>query len=175
MSAFVVSKSHIDLMVRAALKSRPVGDPGHSGPFRFWRTDENGAYAGWYEIDPCAEDRVSNDYTHYITPSQAGEILVSENVRSVSYCYSDVGRDAGDLPGPIDAYYMAPYIYTEPRRDLSPGEVFKAIDCLDYQSCEHPSWRASEAFSFCEALRDAYCRRVSDYESAPWEFSEVPA
>lgn len=183
MSAFIVDKTHIDLMIRAALRSRPAGSPGNSGPFRFWRTDEDGNYAGWYEIQPDAESRTDDDYTHYLTPSQAGQILVGENVASVSYRYSEPGRTpyygaeaaAGmdtltDLPGPCDAYYVAPYEYEDPHYTLTPAEVFAAIDCLDYQSCEHPVWRKSDAFAFCEALRDAYCRRVPGYSDAPWEF-----
>lgn len=184
MSAFVVDKVHIDLMIRAAMRSRPAGSPGNTGPFRFWRTDDAGDFAGWYEIQPDAENLASDDLTHYITPSQAGQILVSENVRSVSYRYSEPGRtpyygaDAAaemtatiDLPGPVDAYYTAPYVYEDPRYTLTPPEAFAAIDCLDYQSCETPEWRKSDAFSFCESLRHAYCRRVVGYEDTPWEYT----
>lgn len=110
-----------------------------------------------------------DDHKQYFTASQTGQMLVDENVASVSHRYPDTDPAFGDLPGPCDAYYMGPYIYTDPGRTLSAGEVFRAIDCLDYQSCEHPGWRASEAFAFLTALRKAYCDRVADAEQAKWE------
>jgi hypothetical protein len=109
-----------------------------------------------------------DDYKAYYTPSQLGQMLVDENVASVATRYPDTNPDEGDLPGPIDAYYMGPYVYADPRKDLTPGEVFRAIDCLDYQSCEHDGWRASEAFAFLTSLRKAYCDRVADLEGAAW-------
>lgn len=178
MSAYVVDKREIDLLVRAALHAHPAGQPGTTREMSWWRVDETGDYAGWRELDPNAEHRTDDDYKAFYTPSQLGQILVSENVRSVAYRYSEPGRavyygpeaaagmddldaDQGELPGPCDAYYMAPYVYADPGRDLTPGEVFEAIDCLDYQSCEHDGWRKSEAFAFLTSLRKAYCDRVS--------------
>lgn len=174
MSAHVASKTHVDVLVRAALDAK---DYGISPPqdFRWWRVDDDGHYAGWRVVDPYAGPelglRVDSDYLAFYTPSQAGQILVSENVESVSCRYPD--EDERELPGPCDAYYIAPYIYADPGRSFSPGEVFKSIDYLDYQSCEHQGWQTSEAYSFLRSLREAYCRRVEDYETAPWGFDEV--
>lgn len=162
MSAFVVSKRHIDLLVRAAEHYGKQG--GQGSRMQWWQVDENGEYAGWRYLEANEDDR-----EEYYTLSQLGQILVSENVRSVHDRYPDDDVDAGELPGPIDAYYMGPYVYSDPGHILSPGEVFKALDCYDYQSCEHDGWRKSEAFAFCVALRDAACRAVPGYEEAPWE------
>ncbi len=164
MSAFVVDKKHIDLMVCAA---EYYGKQGHQGArMQWWQTDESGNYAGWRYLDANEDQR-----EEYYTLSQLGQLLVSENVASVHDRYPDDDPDLGELPGPIDAYYMGPYVYENPGRVLSPGEVFRAIDCYDYQSCETGNWRNTEAFAFCEALRSAACRAVSDYEQAPWEFA----
>lgn len=171
MSAFIVDKIHIDLMIRAALRASDGTGPRMGAGFRFWRTDENGDYAGWLELHPHAESMEASDYCEPLTPSQVGQLLVNENVFSVHHRYPDTDPNEGDLPGPCDAYYMGPYVYTDPRRDLTAGEVFKAIDCLDYQSCEHDGWRKSSTYAFCVALRDAYCRKVEGYDAAPWEFS----
>lgn len=181
MSAYVVDKNEIDLLVRAALHAYPAGQPGTTRALSWWQVDENGEYAGWRELSIHAEHKIDDDYKAFYTPSQLGQILVSENVRSVAFRYSEPGRvsyygsataatmddldpDAGELPGPCDAYYMGPYVYTDPGRDLTPGEVFRAIDCLDYQSCEHEGWTSSEAYSFLRSLRKAYCDRVADSE-----------
>lgn len=175
MSAYVVDKRDIDLLVRAALDARPEA-------MSWWRVDEAGEYAGWRELSRHAESKTDDDYKAYYTPSQLGQILVSENVRSVSHRYSEPGRttyygsdvaaemddldaDLGELPGPCDAYYMGPYIYSDPGHEPTPGEVFSLIDCLDYQSCEHDEWRQSEAFAFLTALRKAYCDRVVEIEA----------
>ena len=179
MSAYIVDKVEIDLLVRAALHAHRAQYAGDGRFFSWWRTDEEGEFAGWNELRVNAEDMSGDDYKQYVTPSTLGQILVNENVTSVGYRYSTPGRtvyygaeaaaemeDDDMLPGPCDRYYIGPYVYADPRRDLTPGEVFQAIDCLDYQSCEHPGWRKSEAFAFLTSLRKAYCDRVAYDESA---------
>ena len=171
MSAYVCSKTQFDLLVRAA---KHYG--GRDG-FRWWRVDGDGDYVGWSKIERSAASYAGSrddDHMHYVTESQAGQLLVSQNVASVSYRYGDCDADA-NLPGPIDAFYMAPYIYTDPGYVLNPAEVFKAIDCLDYQSCEHPEWRTSEAYAFLRSLRQDACRAVDGYADAvrDWEASDL--
>ena len=181
MSAYVVDKSHIDRMVSAALKAHPAGHPGTTRRLRWWRVDESGDYAGWRELNTNAEQMTEDDYMSYYTPSELGQMLLNENIASVSYRYSEPGRasyygaetaasmddlEDTDLPGPCDRYYLGPYIYEDPRVEMTPGQVFEHIDCLDYQSCEHPGWRSSEAFAFLTSLRDAYCRQVIAAEDA---------
>lgn len=183
MSAFVVSKKHVDLLVRVALT--------YGRDFTWWQVDAAGEYAGWRQVDELAESHGPEEQERrgLFSPSQLGQILVSANVRSVGFRYSEPGRtayygpevaasmddldaDAGELPGPCDAYYMGPYVYANPGYTLSPGEVFKAISCLDYQSCEYDEWRQSEAFAFLGALRLEACRRVDGYEDAPWGWED---
>lgn len=172
MSAYVVSKTHIDVLVRAALHY------GGRDGFRWWRTDENGDYDGWRKLDKFADSYAGmrdREHLELVSPSRAGQILVSENVASVSYRYPDDDVDAGELPGPTDAYYLGPYVYSDPRYVLTPAEVFKAIDCLDYQSCEHPEWRSSEAYALLRSLREAACGAVDGYSAAVryWEASDL--
>lgn len=156
MSAFIVSKTHIDLLVSAA---EHYGKQGYQGSrMQWWQVNGDGSYAGWRYLDANEDER-----DEYYTLSQLGQILVNENVASVTDRYPDT-----------DAYYVMPYVHTDHGYVLSPGEVFAAIDCLDYQSCEHDGWRKSEAFAFLGALRDKVCRSVDGYEGAPWEFDSVP-
>lgn len=173
MSSHVVSKFHVDLMVRAAIHARE-----HGSGFRWWRRDAEGKYEGWYELDEFAEQRVDNDHVHYVTPSQAGQQLVNANVAGVHGRYPDDDPDAGELPGPMDAYYMGPYVYENPGITLKPGEVFQAIDYLDYQSCDIESWRDSDAFHFCEMLRYHYGKKVPGYGKwgydGPEDFPDRP-
>lgn len=167
MSAHVVSKFDIDLLVRAAVH----GGRG-AERFRWWKVDEDGDYVGWREIDEFAERNVHPSPYEKVSPSQLGQMLVDACVASVGYRYQDTDPDRGDLPGPTDAYYMGPYVYENPGYTLSPGEVFRTIDYYDYQSCEHPDWRKSEAYAFLRSLRESYCAKVAGYESAPWGWDD---
>lgn len=179
MSAHVMDKSDMDLMVAAALHAYPAGRPGEGRWFQWWRTDDAGNFDGWMILHPGAEQMEGDEDRCFLTPSMVGQMLVSENVASVSYRYSEPGRTnyygaehaaemtddtIETLPGPVDRYYMGPYMFTDPRREITPGMVFGLIDRYSYQSCEHPEWRASEAYALCVALREAYCRRVIDAE-----------
>jgi hypothetical protein len=168
MSAWIVPKVHIDLLVRAAIHGGSYGDR-----FNFWQTGEDGEYRGWYELDEFAEQRTPNGSVTPITPSQLGQMLVNENVASVAHLYPDDNPDIGEqLPGPIDAYYIHPYVYENPGYTLTAAEVFKALDCYDYQSCEHDGWRKSDAFAFCRSLAYRYQHKVPGYEEAPWGFDQ---
>jgi hypothetical protein len=51
---------------------------------------------------------------------------------------------------------------------LTPVELLKAVDCLEYQSCEHEGWNKSEAKKECERLRAIATRNLPGYNEAPW-------
>jgi hypothetical protein len=170
MSAFVVSKQHIDRMVEAGLGS------GHYD------------YLSWYHNGETHKLRLEN-------ASDVGSMLWAENVESVGFRYSPPGReqiygegfespDDFQLPGKYKSETVAPGVaavevpewsdpYTFPLmrsgRRLTPVEVLKAISCYEYQSCEHPEWEESEAKAFCEALRDLMIGRLPGYDEAAWE------
>jgi len=54
-------------------------------------------------------------------------------------------------------------------------QVLKSIDCLDYQSCEHPGWAASEAKAFIDRLQSAAIHALPGYEAAIWGAPEPAA
>jgi hypothetical protein len=169
MSAYIVSKYHIDLLVSACLHYGSTFEPSRGVA---WLNSNPGEeFAGWTEVSNYRTE--GDDYKRYVSPDALGQILVSENIESIRYRYP--GDKPGEYPGPVDAYYEQPYRYEDPKRVLTPGEVFSAIDCLDYQSCEHPGWETSEAHRILDALRHSACRRVEGYESAPWGFERKTA
>jgi len=49
-----------------------------------------------------------------------------------------------------------------------PVITLSLISCYEYQSCEHPEWRTSEARAICEALRKLAIRNLPGYDEAPW-------
>ncbi|MFZ2152075.1 MAG: hypothetical protein WAV09_03145 [Minisyncoccia bacterium] len=50
--------------------------------------------------------------------------------------------------------------------NLSPVALLKAINCYEYQSCEHEGWRTSPAAAFCEALKGTLIHKLPGYDSA---------
>lgn len=53
-----------------------------------------------------------------------------------------------------------------------PVVVLKAVTCYEYQACETPEWEDSEAFAFCQSLKDTCFRRLPGYEDAPWAIDD---
>lgn len=150
MSAFVVSKQHIQFLVEASTHA------GMSSYDRVIRWYHGGADGRLHELTNYDEDR----------KSEVGAMLWAENVESVRYRYPDC---TDELPGPIDCdFEYGDHVDTLNGRNLDPVAVLKAIDGLEYQSCEHPGWRESEAFAFLEALRVRACRALPGYEDAAW-------
>jgi hypothetical protein len=95
---------------------------------------------------------------------ELGQLLLTENVRSVRYRYPN--DDADSLPGPIDQVRIWRYRFQPIAQDLNPAWVVKAAKCLSYQSCEHPEWEASPAKAILEAIaEDALYALIDD---APW-------
>jgi hypothetical protein len=166
MSAYVVSKAEIDALVNGALRGAS-DSPGYWLPagskFSYWWHDAPG------ETSRYGTPGGHREVTHE-NASDIGQMLVLECVRSVGYRYPDSDAGAGDLPGPCDAYYLEPYVYPArvgelPR--LSTGALASLIGCFEYQSCEHPEWRESEAFAFCATLKDRLLRAL------PGDYREV--
>jgi hypothetical protein len=128
MSAFVVSKAHIDALVTAALES------------------DSWAFF-WYHDD----DRHELDYTN---TDAIGAMLWAENVRSVQHRYPDILEDSTDYPGPIDFQPEHVFAYRWCWLSVPPVEALKALRCYQYQSCEHPDWPTSSAHALCDTLQD---------------------
>lgn len=143
-SAWVVDKAHIDVLLTAArLPGRVQGSP-----LRWLRSTNP---PEWAELAPIGTGELN----------RIGGVLVAENVRSVVYRYEDA-------EGMIPAYALAPYEHRAVGFEPTPGEVFNAIDCLEYQSCEHSEWESSEAYRFLQALAARTQSRVDGYDTAPW-------
>lgn len=140
MSAFILGTDHIDYLVSAAV------DAGthQSGFGIYW----DGERVEWHNADVV------------------GAALLRENIASVSHRYADNGT--GSLPGPIPNPVPEDYVYL-PFLKVDAAQVLKALDCYEYQSCEHPGWNDSEARRFCDVLRRRYASKMPGYEEALWE------
>ena len=140
MSAYMLSRCHIDYLITAA--AGPGRD--HDGPLR-WRA---GSPAASHRLGRSGDD-----------PTRVGRMLWAENWASVSYRYPDVltggsiPREAPDFTGPRELADYRNRPYYSGQMSPPPVKILKAIAGYEYQSCEHPGWDASEAAAFCEALR----------------------
>lgn len=142
MSAYIVAREHVDLLVRLIIEG-PAGVPVNPGTAWYLRSYVMG------------------------TADELGQALVSECVASVAYRYREA-PEAGTLPGPVDRYYLEPYAYRRPVHRLTVPEALKALDGYEYQSCEHPGWEASPVRRLCDQVRGAVIHHVPGYDPAPW-------
>lgn len=160
MSAFVVDRTHIDILLASGLNLTGTGYLvswyAVSSDQELRRLTESERQAAHRELRPETADRV-------------GHVLVRENFRSVRGLYPDA-EEGGRLPGAISSHIL-PYHYSSPRYWPTPVETLAAIACYEYQSCEHEEWVTSEALRFCEALRMAMIWRLPGYNAAPWEWT----
>ena len=94
-----------------------------------------------------------------------GQMLWDENLASVSYRYPDI-KEGGEIPGPIGD----DYVFFHASRDWAwrPVQIIKAIDCYEYQACEHPEWEGSSAKAYTESLHRQAARLMVGYDRAEW-------
>lgn len=165
MSAFMVSKTHIDALITAGLR---WGLPHRTrGPVRWLHpelTDEDkaGAYQRGEPWGPEAV-RLTRERTHELTRESAGRVgamLLAENRASVDHRYAE---EEWEQPYEFEAV---------PGDAIDPVVVLSLIRCYEYQSCEHPEWEASEAHAFCEALTVHAIAALPGYGDAPWTIGD---
>lgn len=137
MSAWVVSKGHIDYIVSAQKFVRP-------GDFNVFHGGR----------------RVT------MTPTEWGKVLWTENMLSVSYRYP---QDApNELPGPISFEGQSTidlYDFKE-RVDVTRMGAYKALDSLDYQSCDRPEWQETLAKAYVDTLQHSLVTSSPEYDAA---------
>lgn len=144
MSAFVVDKSTISAIIDGALKN----GARYRSTFKWYHNNE------WHELTLSNADAI-------------GQMLLNENIKSVSYRYQD--SQVTDLPGRTDASYIIPYKHPIFGKQYPVIQIIKLINCLDYQSCEHPEWDSSESKSFLDGLKNALICDLPGYEDSKWE------
>lgn len=171
MSAFMVDKEHVDLLVAVGIK----GVRGRSV-----RPDHSWNRPSWYATDLSRLDpetvttamwRMERRQIDYTTADEVGAMLVATNLDSIHARYPDTIEAPEETPGPIERYWEHEYRWADPRYVPTAVEALKAISCYEYQSCEHEGWEDSEAKRYCEALRDAVIHHLPGMDDAPWDWS----
>jgi hypothetical protein len=173
MSAYIVDRERIDQLVRLAIHG-PTGE-------REVRPDNAWRRVDWYTTAPRPYVANAVDHVDYFrkleeirhsarieTANETARMLITANVESVAYRYSDDSPDT--LPGPRPAYWTDLDSYRVRLMQARPTAVagLKMIDNYEYQSCEHPGWEDSEAARFCDALRSRLISALPGYDEAAW-------
>lgn len=157
MSAFIVSAAHIQALVAAGLH-----DQSH-GPLRWaWEPIEDDAErAASYERGmaqgPASLPRYLRT-VHELTDETAqsvGQLLWAQNYTSVNHRYAEHEEV------PVFRHVLRPA--------PMPVVALKLLACYEYQSCEDPGWRSSQAHAFCDALRRRLCQELPGWDEAPWD------
>jgi hypothetical protein len=177
-SAFMVSREHVDLIVSLAVEGprgvgvSPDSPVATSFPVRWYAKR-------WHEIEAMPE--FENSRRRVIahpdmrrepgdrSADEIGQMLVDANARSVMGRYPDTIL-SGELPGPNEPYWQEAYAWRRQPARMTAVEGLKAIACLDYQSCEYREWGGSEARRFLDALEQCLIGCLDGYGSAPWSW-----
>lgn len=103
-------------------------------------------------VNAIAQYGVAAKDTNRIGYRALGQLLWDENLRSVDHRYQESN------PGER-------YILHTTEGGLDPLAVLKAVDCYQYQSCEHPGWEDSDACAWVTRLREAIYTAVPRYST----------
>ena len=120
-----------------------------------WATRNNVSI--WYG-NPSRSLRAGGDLSRSLRTGDEQElvdILYAENVKSVNYRYRGGDPTTGCVYDPTSPI-------------LAPVAVIKAVQSLEYQSCEHPGWETSDAKEILQAIQSEAIRRLPGYELAEW-------
>lgn len=176
MSAYVVDRIHVDLIVRLAIAGPSDGEHhGQFGPFplRWWLPMPGAPLGGRHqEVTRC--DGIHGTGTACPRfPSDVGAVLFAENIRSVMHRYPAT-QDGAPVPGAGEEWREA-YAYTDPGYTFTAAEASAALGGLRYQSCEHPEWEASEAATILRALERSVLAALPGVRDAPhtWTAQDV--
>lgn len=143
MSAFQCSPSHIAAIIGTAHKL----DPSRTSLPDMSR-------------EMARHPDLAAEYTD--SASFAGALLARENARSLDHRYAHHSTaHAWAAPSALDCAMW----YSRP---LSPIALIKAIQCLDYQSCEHDAWSLSDAKRLLDQIARAAISKMDGYEEAAW-------
>lgn len=149
MSAFIVSKSHIDCLITAGLLF-----PKRTGERTLQWSTRRGAWKT-LTLDNASE---------------VGAMLWEENRRSVNTLYQ--GRHgSGD---PLPAYVYEPTEKPDPVVLLKSLQCYEYQSCEHEKRSRgkdgkfRAAWERSEARAFCEQLRAYAINNLPGYDDAPW-------
>ena len=146
MSAYIVSRQHIQYLVMAAMSNRIAR-----------------GYLTWWDKNNNHHEIRCGDFERAV---KIGQMLWDENIKSVLCRYPDDTKETA--PGPSGENYVFDIRMTDHWMEFDPTQVIKSCDCYAYQSCEHEEWPTSEAHAFIDSLKSHACSALTGYDQAEW-------
>jgi hypothetical protein len=143
MSAWIVSKTHIDVLVRGLIEA-----------------------GGYYHRGVWQDVNADN-------ASDVGRMLWRENFKSINHRYSEHKSTPPYTYETPDAYISTSRQwgntkYLEDQSHVDRGVLAKQVHCYNYQTCEHETYYKSRAFSVVLYLCYEAASHVQGYEEAKW-------
>ena len=141
MSAWIVSKKHIDVLVAGLIEA---GGYRHRGTW-VTVTEENA--------------------------SEVGQMLWRENHKSINYRYNERQRTpAYTFELPKEYAQVSPDKFQVGRLCITvePGVLGKQVSCYNYQTCEHAAYYRSRAYRCVCSIAENLIRQVPGYNEAAW-------
>lgn len=86
--------------------------------------------------------------------------LQRANVASVNYRYPHHEQERAEKITQYDLLHA---------RLLTPVEALKAVQCLNYQSCEPPTWEESPERALLKRIEYVAINALPGYNEAPWD------
>lgn len=143
MSAYIVSKKHIDCLVN--IIANRIGSA-------HWHSYSHAYAARWMGVPLDEVGCVDKD--------KLGQRLWDENHESINYRYKLEDKAPNyryEVPREVSSHGLC----------MSLAQAVRLFDCYEYQTCEHPEWQASPLKMLCEKMTDALLR--SAIPKAEWE------
>lgn len=133
------------------------------------------AYASQKQCVIREWDRLTHSDNSILEAQRVARCLALENIRSVAYRYPD-DKD-GHRPGPclkdaeiLEAAAIYAAYFVEHLQSVTPVQILRLIDCLDYQSCETDDWQQTLAFKQLGWIRGRAIYALPGYDRAQWSF-----
>jgi len=98
--------------------------------------------------------------------AKLGQMLWDENIRGVSHRYP--GESTDTLPGPCRESFKFTERDVQTDRKIDPVQLLKSLSCLEYQSCDRPEFKDSEAAHVIERMRGSAICALKGYDRAEW-------
>jgi hypothetical protein len=89
-----------------------------------------------------------------------GRAIKHQNATSVNHRYGE------DVPYAGYEYNKCPRLH---RANVDYVQALKFLDCIEYNSCEHEYYYATNAYRFIQEMRKEFIRNLPGYNDAQWE------
>lgn len=127
----------------------------------------NFALLAAYALKPGAPRHFVNlDKKEYIDVENAADlalILAKENIKSLEALYPKYGPAGGFLCGTVEEFLAEVKLAAAKRYDYNDlVEVKNTLYRYDYQACEHPDYRESDAYHLVLGLKNQLLNEFAD-------------